>query len=185
MDTPTKEVEDSVARIDGELAVGEDLSFQRKWWTFEKWTWRLFALIVLADLLGAFGRGPLAMASKATPDGALTIRYERIERFSTPSILKIELSPSAVHNGRVRLWVGTSLISRLGNRRIIPQPASSQIVRGGVVYTFTSGDTPSPVAFALQPGDVGSSHLTIRLLNEDGSTGAPQDSLTLGVFVMP
>jgi hypothetical protein len=185
MDTPTKKIEDSVAKIDGELAVGEDLVFQRRWWSFEKWIWRLFALIVLADLLGAFGRGPLADASRSTPDHALVVHYERIERFSTPSILKIDAGPRAVHHGAIRLWVSTSLISRLGNQRIIPEPASSQIVNGGVIYTFTSGSEPSLIAFALQPAHVGISHLTLRLLNGEPAAGTQQDFVTLGVFVMP
>lgn len=185
MDTPTRKVEDSVAKVDGELAVGEDLSFQRKWWRFEKWIWRVFALIVLADVLGVFGRGPLANASKTTPDGVLRVHYECVERFSTPSILKIEVGPEAVHQGKVRLWVSTSLISRLGNQRIIPEPASSQIVKGGVIYTFTSGAEPSLVAFALQPANAGVSHLTIRLLQGEGTEAVPQESLTLGVMVMP
>jgi hypothetical protein len=185
MDTPTKKIEDSVAKIDDELAVGEDLAFQRRWWSFEKWVWRLFALIVLADLLGAFGRGPLANASKSTPDRALIVHYERIERFSTPSILEIHVSPSAVDHGEIRLWVSTSLVSRLGNQRIIPEPASSQIVKGGVVYTFASGSDPSLIAFALQPADAGISHLTIRLLSGETTNRTQQDFLTLGVFVMP
>jgi hypothetical protein len=185
MDTPTKKIEDSIAKIDEELAVGEDLSFQRKWWSFEKWIWRLFALIVLADLLGAFGRGPLANASKSTSDRALVVHYERIERFSTPSILKINVGPSAVDHGEIRLWVSTSVISRLGNQRIIPEPSSSQIVKGGVVYTFASGSDPSLIAFALQPADIGFSHLTIRLLSGKAGNGIQQDFLTLDVFVMP
>jgi hypothetical protein len=185
VDTPTRKIEDSVAKVDGELAVGEDLSFQRKWWLFEKWIWRVFAVIVLADVLGVFGRGPLADASKATPDGVLRVHYERVERFSTPSILKIEVGPEAVNGGKVRLWVSTSLVSRLGNQRIIPEPAASEIVKGGVIYTFTSGVDPSLIAFALQPADAGVSHLTIRLLEEGGDGAATQESLNLGVMVMP
>ena len=83
-ETRTAPVGDSVAKVDNELAVGEDLRFQSKWWKFEKWVWRFFALVVLADLLGAFGRGPLANAHFTSPDGALAIRYERIERFLHP-----------------------------------------------------------------------------------------------------
>lgn len=185
VDTPTTKVGDSVAKVDGELAVGEDLSFQRKWWRFEKWVWRVFAVIVLADLLGIFGRGPLANATKATPDGALTVHYERIERFSTPSILRIQLGPDAVHGGQVRLWVSTSLISRLGAQRVIPAPSSSQIVKGGVIYTFPAGAEPSSVAFALQPANAGMSYLTLRLLDADASRDGAEDLLRLGVLVMP
>ncbi len=184
MDTPTRRVGDTVAKVDGELAVGEDLSFQRKWWRFEKWIWRFFTLIVLADLAGAFGRGPLADASKVTPDGAMTVRYERVERFSTPSILSIQMGSAAVHEGKIRLWVSTSLISRLGNQRIIPEPSSSQIVPDGVIYTFPCAGGSGLVSFALQPANVGISHLTLRLLPADPAA-PPQDSLTLGVFVMP
>lgn len=185
MDTATEKVKDSVAKVDNELAVGEDLGFQRRWWTFEKWVWRFFALIVLADLLGVFGRGPLANAHLKTADGAMTIHYERVERFSTPSILTIRLGPSAVHSGNIYLWVNNSLISRLGNQRISPQPASSKTVNGGVVYTFPSDSHPSAIAFALQPADIGFSRFTIRLLISDSPDQPPQDSLSARVFVMP
>ena len=185
MDTPTKKVEDTVAKVDDELAVGEDLAFQRKWWIFEKWVWRFFALIVIADLLGAFGRGPLANASKKSSDGAVTVHYERVERFSTPSILRIQVDPAAVHHGQIRLWMSTSLVTRLGNQRIIPQPASSQIVQNGVVYTFPSDGGPSLVSLALQPAEIGVSHLTIRLLTGDENAQQTQDAITVGIFVMP
>lgn len=185
MQTPTRQVEDSVAKVDGELAVGEDLNFQRRWWAFEKWIWRFFAVVILADVLGVFGRGPLANAQKTTPDGALTIHYERIERFSTPSIFRVTLGPSAVRDGAVYLWASTSLVSRLGNQRIIPEPASSKIVQGGVIYTFLSGMRPGLIAFALQPAALGVSHLTIRLLPGDEPGRPAQDSLTAGVMVMP
>ena len=185
VDTPSRPVEDSVAKVDDELAVGEDLKFQRRWWTFERWIWRFFALIVLADLLGAFGRGPLANAHKASADNALVVHYERIERFSTPSILTIHTSAAAVHGGVIRLWMSNSIITRLGNQRIIPEPATSLTVHDGVIYTFPSGSTPGTVAFALQPADPGPAHFTIRLLTSDAPGQPPQDSLTARVFVMP
>jgi hypothetical protein len=62
----TKPVEDSVARVNYEVAVGEDLEFQRKWWKFENAAWVLFTLIIIIDLLGVFGRGPVAKAKHRT-----------------------------------------------------------------------------------------------------------------------
>ena len=38
----SKPIADSVAKVDGEVAVGEDLEFQRKWWKFERATWIFF-----------------------------------------------------------------------------------------------------------------------------------------------
>jgi hypothetical protein len=56
----TVAVEESVDKVNDEVAVGEDLGFQRGWWRFERATWVCFVLILAADLAGAFGRGPLA-----------------------------------------------------------------------------------------------------------------------------
>ena len=82
----TTPVQDSVPKVANELAVGEDLDFQRKWWRFEKIVWVLFLIIVLLDIAGVFGRGPVAKAHARTSRGLMTIDYQRIERFSTPSI---------------------------------------------------------------------------------------------------
>ncbi len=43
-------VEESVSKVNDEIAVGEDLDFQRKWWRFEKFVWILFSLIIVLDL---------------------------------------------------------------------------------------------------------------------------------------
>ena len=112
------------------------------------------------------------------------MHYERVERFGTPSILTIAIGPNAVENRQVKLWVSNSVVTRLGNQRIIPQPISSSIADGGILYTFTSGEKPSSVAFALQPASAGMSHFTIRLITGAGAY-TQADSLTAGVFVMP
>ena len=54
---------DSVAKINEELAVGEDLGFQRRWWRFERGVWIFFVVVIILDVAGLFGRGPLAYAS--------------------------------------------------------------------------------------------------------------------------
>ncbi len=61
--THLKPVEDSVAKVNDEIAVGEDLNFQRRWWRFENAAWMFFGLIILLDLAGLFGRGPLPRRS--------------------------------------------------------------------------------------------------------------------------
>jgi hypothetical protein len=52
--TFTKPVQDSVAKVNDEVAVGEDLDFQRKWWRFENAAWVFFTLIIILDLGGLF-----------------------------------------------------------------------------------------------------------------------------------
>lgn len=174
--TETKPVEDSVSKV-GDLAVGSDLDFQRKWWRFSNGVWIVFSCLIVADLLGCFGRGPLANASTSSADGSMAVKYERVERFSTPSILRIEFSPSAIHEGKVQLWASDSLVKPLGNQRIIPQPLTSVLEHGGISYTFQATSTPASVEFALQPATPGIYDLQLKV------PGSPV--LPIRIYVMP
>jgi hypothetical protein len=160
---PTKPVEDSVAKVNDEFAVGEDLDFQHGWWRFERAVWVLFTLIVIADLLGCFGRGFLANARVRAPDGSLDLQYERVERFSTPSILRAKFGPDAIHDGKVQLWVSNNLIKDLGNQRVIPQPAESVLDNDGILYTFPTKPRSDTVEFALEPASPGVYDLELRV----------------------
>jgi hypothetical protein len=143
-------IDDTVPKVD-DLAVGEDLVFQRRWWRFERGIWGVFLIVILCDLAGLLGHGWLANATAATPDGALKSDYERIERSNSPSTMTVHFAPSAVRNGHVQLFVGTSVITGLGAQRIAPQPAVSAIGSGGVTYLFPVTRGPAEVEFQLQP----------------------------------
>ncbi len=159
----TRPVEDSVSKVNDEVAVGENLEFQRRWWRFERIIWSVFLLILIADVLGCFGRGPLAKARTATSDGSMNITYERVERFGTPSILTIHFGKSAIRDGKVQLWVSDSLIKELGNQRVVPQPASSTLDGKGILYTFPVTPHPNSIEFALEPSSPGIFSLTFRV----------------------
>jgi hypothetical protein len=149
--------------VNNEVAVGEDLGFQRQWWRFESALWIFFAFLVLLDLLGVFGRGWLANAQMKTNDGAMDVHFERVERFSSPSILNVEFGPNAIHDGKVQLWVNEKVVKELGNQRIVPQPISSVIGDDGITYTFDATHPPASVQFALQPSNVGVFPLELRV----------------------
>jgi hypothetical protein len=174
----TRPVEDSVPKVADDLAVGEDLDFQHRWWCFEAVIWIVFAVILALDLSGLLGRGPLAKASAKTPDGTMKIDYERVERFQTPSVMTIYFGPNAVAHGQIQLWVSEGVIKPLGNQRIIPQPQISVLNGDGILYTWPTTAHPNTVAFALNPSTPGEQTFTIRLT----ATG---DTITRHVFVMP
>ena len=144
-------LEDTSPKMDDVLSVGEDLPFQRRWWRFERFIWILFSLILLADLLGVFGRGYFSKAELTSLDKTLNVKYERTERASTPSIMTIRFGPAAVHNGQVQLFVSETIIKELGNQRISPQPAASILGDRGVTYSFPTTGTSPIVEFALEP----------------------------------
>lgn len=173
----TQPVSDSVPKINGEVAVGEDLRFQRRWWRFEQMVWWTFAAVLVCNLAGLLGRGPLAKASKVSDDGTLRVEYERIQRFETPSMLRVQFGPGAARDGKLEVWTSESLVRDLGNQRIVPQPLSSKLDTGRLLYTFPTDRVPATVEFALQPISPGRHELELQV---PGRT-----ALRLGIFVVP
>ncbi len=173
----TEPIRESISKVNDEVSVGADLEFQRHWWRFEKAVWWLFGVIVFLDVLGCFGRGPLANAQMQTKDGSMSIKYERIERLSTPSILSVEFGGSAIKDGKVQLLVSESLVKRLGTQRVVPQPATSSLGNGKILYTFPASTFPAGIQFGLEPANVGLSHLTLQV---PGS-----EEVQLNIYVVP
>jgi hypothetical protein len=163
----TKPVENSVAKLNDEVAVGEDLEFQRKWWRFENAAWVIFTLIIVLDVSGLFGRGPLAKAQRRTADGTIDVKYERIERTDSPSIMTIQFGPSAIQDGKIHLYISNSLVKALGTQRVIPAPQDSLIGEGGLTYTFSASKPPASVDLALQPAGPGLFDFTIGVVGAD------------------
>ena len=158
-----KPVEDSVAKVNREVAVGEDVEFQRKWWRFEKSVWIIFSLILLADVLGLFGRGWLAKQERKASDGSIDVKYERIERTSTPSIVTVRFDGSDIRNGEVKLYVSETLVKELAAQRVVPAPKSTIIGQGGLTYVFAASTPPASVEIALEPTGPGLRHFMMQV----------------------
>ena len=142
---------DEVPKVDNAIAVGEDLAFQERWWTFQTVIWSFFALVLLADVLGVFGRGWLAHAQLKDNATGMQVKYERVERAMTPSVLSIQFAPEAVRDGVVQLYVSNSIVKDLGAQRVIPQPERSALSDDGLLYTFpVHGTGPLTVDLELQ-----------------------------------
>jgi hypothetical protein len=176
-DPKTTPIGDSIPKAENEIAVGENLDFQRKWWKFEHAIWLFFLVILIADVLGLFGRGWLAKAQRTDANHTLTLDYERIERASTPSIMTLHFSPEAVHNGHIQLFISESIVKPLGAQRISPQPAISALSDGGITYTFDSTGGPTTAEISLSPSFPGPHHIRVQV---PGSAPIEAD-----VFVVP
>jgi hypothetical protein len=163
----TTPVTQSAPRVNNEIEVGEDLEFQRKWWRFENLVWILFTLIIVLDMAGLFGRGPIAKAERHAADGTIDVKYERIERTDSPSILTIDFGPSAIHDGKIKLFISESLVKGLGTQRVVPAPTETTIGEGGLTYTFPASKPPAAVDLALQPSGPGIYHFKIAVTNAE------------------
>jgi hypothetical protein len=173
----SKPLKSPVAKVNNEIEVGENLDFQRKWWRFENVVWVFFTLIIVLDLAGVFGRGPVAKAERRSADGTIDVKYERIERTDSPSILTINFGPSAIQNGKIVLYVSESLVKGLGTQRVVPAPIETRIGNGGLTYTFPASGLPASVDLALEPAGPGLYDFTI------GVVGAAP--IHAKVFVVP
>lgn len=169
-------VEDTVPKV-GDVAVGEDLEFQRTWWKFERGIWIFFLLVLIADVLGLFGRGWLAKARRIDAAQTVTLDYERIERASTPSIMTFSFAPGAIHDGKIQLFVSDDLIKPLGAQRISPQPEVSTLGAGGITYTFPVTRTPATAEIELEPSFPAAHRFRVQVIGGD-----PIDA---DVFVVP
>ncbi len=154
-DAQSKPVEDLGHKVDDAVSVGEDLEFQERWWKFENGVWIFFALLLVLDVLGVFGRGVVAKAEAKTRDGDLDMKYERIERTMTPSVMLFQFGPGSAVNGKYKLYVSSSVVQELGNQRIAPDPEVSAVGDGGFLYTFPALGSPARVAFSLEPAAPG------------------------------
>jgi hypothetical protein len=156
-------VVDSVPKVNNELAVGSDPEFQRLWVRAERVIWSLLILFLAAAFAGLFGRGPLANAEARAADGSFAVKYERVQRYASPSVITVEFQPEGIQNGQILLWVSDSLVKPLGNQRVVPQPLRSELRDGGILYTFPANPPSESIEFQTQPTGVGRSELEIRI----------------------
>lgn len=110
-------------------------------------------------------------------DGSAEVTYDRVERHGTPSILTVRFGPAAVQHNKAQLWVSDDLIRDLGNRRVSPQPESSVLERGGILYSFPAGAPPLAAQFSLQPTSVGRASIALQVPG--------RERLSANIFVMP
>lgn len=154
---------DEVPKVENAIAVGEDLAFQERWWKLERVVWSVFLLVLIADVLGVFGRGWLAKAQLKEPASGMQVDYERVERGSTPSIMKIQFAPDAAVNRQLQLFVSESLVKELGAQRVVPQPEHSTLGEGGITYTFPAQSGKTEMQIELQPSFPGVHSFTLQI----------------------
>jgi hypothetical protein len=129
------------------------------------------------DVAGAFGQGFLAIGHAATSDASMNVEYNRLARYSTPSVVTIKFGENAIRNGAVKMWASDTLLKGLGMQHLEPAPLSTTLDGTGDLYTYASTPVPNSIQFALQPRSIGWQSVTLRLENGD--------QLTLRILVLP
>jgi hypothetical protein len=148
---------------DGELEIGFDETFERRF------LWVVFAgrlllsAVVIAGLLGLLGRGPFSHSRRRTADGAASIDFEPVARFGTATQVTFHLLQPANDNSVVTIWIASNFMEPMGLRQIEPQPRSSTADGGGQVFTFAfTQKRPGLIRLLLKPSSVGPIALSAR-----------------------
>lgn len=151
--------------VNDEFEVDYDAGFETKWRRIELFSHAFMLLFVLAALGGLFGRGPLSHRTQSTPDGRLAVDFEPLTRWGTTNQVTLHLSApmgdsdtsrAGAAADRVSVFVSSAL-EPLGLQQVLPQPNSTEAIRGGVAYAFdiAPGKETALVRFVLKPSVVG------------------------------
>jgi hypothetical protein len=151
----------------GRIEVGSDIGFERRWRRIQWVVWTLMILLVIAGLSGAFGRGPLSMATVSSLHNTMLVRYERIARLRTPARIDVVIrqDPGA---GDLRVVISTSLMKSLRPEQTLPSPLSMQTGVDGTTMTFAHAQVPFRLRFSQEPASIGITRGTISIADDEG-----------------
>lgn len=144
-----------------------DPAFLRAETIFERVGWVFIALMVVAAMLGLFGKGYLSEA--ALKNEHFHMKYERFLHFGDLTSLEIEVMPEKGESGVVAIAFSNAYMHRFRIERIQPDPESS--AHGDqILFWFTATGTGEPVKvqFRMEPQKIGALEGKIFVNGEDG-----------------
>jgi hypothetical protein len=147
------------------LELPTDDAFQQMEWRVQRIGWLVWAILLLAALLGLTGSGWFSSEEATSEDRTITVRYDRFLHYHKPTQLEINLK-SNESDDRWQLKVGRSLLDRLQILRIEPEPERREIAPDGIVYAFlrSAGAPAGKVVFHVEYERYGSTQGTISQL---------------------
>jgi hypothetical protein len=122
------------------VQVGTDLEFEYRWHTLQQIAWTLIGLLIIAGLLGIFGRGPLSKIRIRSDTGAATLEYERFARYKTPATLKLFINGSTSSRGEVTVSVSRTLLETIKIEQTAPTPVAVRAESRGMLLDFSVPD---------------------------------------------
>ncbi len=106
--------------------------------------WKAMVAMPMVVVMGGFVF--LQTFSHATTEsaaGVVRLEYNRVDRFAAPTILRVDVAPSAVHRGHVRLSLNYAYVNAVRIRRIFPTPERIEPGKDGPVFVFRDQDRES------------------------------------------
>jgi hypothetical protein len=112
--------------------VEENLRLQNAFWTWERATWVVLAIILLLALTGLLAHGPLSHRTVA--DAGLSLTYERFQRVTALARLSARISVSPGDGASLTLSPGFADNFQISD--IEPRPLRSTAGPAGLEFVF-------------------------------------------------
>ena len=137
------------------LALPKVMPHHRMAWRVERIGWTMFALAVLAALLGAFGGGPLSRVHAG--GGGLLVEYQRLQRSSAQNEYRFDVASSLARDGRLRLRFDQALLDDMELDSVIPEPAAVIAGKGHTEFVFHAApeEGDARITFRYRPATFG------------------------------
>ncbi|GEP07832.1 hypothetical protein [Methylobacterium oxalidis] len=138
-----------------EIQLEANPGFERRWNHVQTALQCLIALFVSAGLVGLFGQGWLARATKAFDRAPLQVHYERLLRANAPTEVRVTVA-SPLPSETLQIGVGSELLEHASINSTQPRAASIDATASGVTYSFRLGpDRQGAITFKLAPRRIG------------------------------
>jgi hypothetical protein len=147
----------------GDLEIDQDLRFQKREWAFERVSWVVMALFVLAGLLGLLGRGPMSYQTAASPDGTVSVEYERFVNHRAGAQMTVRVPGDVTAGGTFRLVINQDYLRGVQVQQITPTPDTTEAGEGRQVFVFRAADPGRPTAVVFYLEAEGPATLTGRI----------------------
>ena len=162
----------------GKIEVEEDLQFLKREWRFQRIGWFVMLLLLLAALIGAFGRGPLSETRIGDPR-VFSAEFSRMVRHGAIDELKIFVGPGLQSDSTVRIGISRTYLAEFKIEDVQPEPSQQEAAGDFITYQFIRTDPRSPLEISLKLRPEGYASVRGRLqLNHGGA-------LELRQFIMP
>lgn len=151
-------------RINEELEVGFDETFEKRWLRAEQAGRVFMVLFIAAGLAGLLGRGPYSHRTERIADSALAADFEPVTRSQSGTQVTFHLD-NPTDPPTLDLFIGTKLIEPMGLQRILPEPVRTRAVQDGLLLTVAVPPRThdATLRLMLQPVGIGPEELVARL----------------------
>lgn len=130
--------------------VRQDPAFERLSGRWQHAGWIAIGVVLLGAALGLFGPGMFNGATRASPDGAMEIRYPRFWRQQSPLVLRLAIDGRGIHEGMAHFWISQDYLDRVTISAVTPQPTEERWMADGVSYAVAVHDDAHPARVRLE-----------------------------------